>query len=173
MHPGQHLLSIPGEIQKRSNPAQEFLILVQTVGSCCLRESSQPRSTRCPAGRTEQTAVPNFRHPCKTNRFSTLLNNSHLHHLNTSSELIGDYFYTICLTASADIAFRVFSPSCSSLGPPLSDPWIQLWLGRTRAVQWQPGGPWAVRGGSGPASLLLRSWTFSARQFCQQLSDQR
>lgn len=48
-------------------------------------------------------------------------------------------------------------------GTPLPDPWLQFSLSRPRAVQRGPGGPRALRRGSGPAPLHLCPWTFCTR----------
>ena len=64
MHAGQHLLSIQGEVVLLDSVLSSFDVLAVRelmVLSASLRQSSQPQSARCPAGRTEQTAVPGRR----------------------------------------------------------------------------------------------------------------
>lgn len=58
-------------------------------------------------------------------------------------------------------------------GSTLPDSKLQLGLSRARTVQWQPGGPRALRRGARPAPRHLRPGTLRTRQLCQHLADQR
>lgn len=82
------------------------------------------------------------------------------------------YFITTVFWSVTRAAWMFFF-SLLFIDTSLSDTKLQLGLCRARPVQWRSGGPRAVRSGSAPAPVHLRTWAFCTCQFCQQFSDQR
>lgn len=124
--------------------------MCQLILISSFRKSCQPQSVWTAAGRTKQTVVSNCRHSRQWNLFILL-----------------QLFFGLSLGLLECFFFLLF------IDKSLSDTKLQLGLCRARPVQWRSGGPRAVRSGSAPAPVHLRTWAFCTCQFCQQFSDQR
>lgn len=163
MHAGQHLLSIQGE-------RFQYLHNWITSGVIYCRNLYFLPQLMC----ASWFSFPLSGSPVSHSRSGPLLGERSKQLFPTAVIPVSGIFlfYYNCFWSVTRAAWMVFF-SLLFIDTSLSDTKLQLGLCRARPVQWRSGGPRAVRSGSAPAPVHLRTWAFCTCQFCQQFSDQR